>query len=332
MPIPSILQKKGGGGRDAYLYSARNYSAKPGSRGLESAGCYHTPLFFDSLFPDLRIGLGNYFVQHDPGRDPPLEDESALWLQIVLKGTLFYRLGDAGEQRSMEEGQFNLFSLPSLSEINWFDTRNSHTQTLDIYFSPRMLHRPSVEFPALADMLKLREMGVMTMLSPCPMQVGPAMMRVILDIQQCGYEGNLRRVYMQTKVLEMLVLLLERMRQGRAEKSSRIHLKKSDIECIRQSRDWLMQQMENPPTLKELAHHAGINDFKLKKGYKQVFGITVFGDFHKERMEKARKYLLETEMPLMEVALLSGYQDSSNFSRAFKAYFGFTAGELRKHA
>ncbi|HMH21389.1 MAG TPA: AraC family transcriptional regulator [Puia sp.] len=336
MPIPVIPQPKRGAVRDASTTGMiHSHGYLPG-RGLESAGCYHTPLFQDQQYPDLRIGLGNYFVQHDPGRDPREQQEPAIWLQIVLKGKLYFQLEGvatgAGTGRSMEEGQYNMFCIPGAHKIGWFDMRNSHVQTLNIYFSPRTLQQAATGFPALAELLRNHEKGLVSMLSCCPGQVGPLMLRMISEIVNCGYEGELRTIYMQTKVTELLLQSMERISQRPAEKDSRIHLKKSDIESIKESRDWLMRHMENPPTLKQLAHHAGINDFKLKKGYKQVFGTTVFSDFHRERMARARKFLLETEMALMEVAMLSGYQDASNFSRAFKSYFGFTAGELRKHA
>jgi AraC family transcriptional activator of pyochelin receptor len=332
MPIPIIPQTQRAHDRSAFLSERTIPCHKQDTGGLESAGCYHTPLFIDAQDPGLRIGLGNYFVSQDPGWDPDEGGEPALWLQFVIKGKLHYRLEGVANPGSMEEGQYNMFSLPSAEKISWFDPRNSHTQTLDIYFSPRALEKAAAEFPALAGLLTMHSKGMPSLLSPWPGKVGPMMMRMINEIIQCEFADEARRIYMLAKVSELLVLALVRIGERSAEKDRYIHLKKSDIECIRESRDWLMSHMDNPPTLKQLAHHAGINDFKLKKGYKQVFGTTVFCDFHRERMTRARKFLLETPMALIEVALLSGYQDASNFSRAFKAYFGFTAGELRKHA
>jgi AraC-like DNA-binding protein len=58
--------------------------------------------------------------------------------------------------------------------------------------------------------------------------------------------------------------------------------------------------------------------------------MTIFGDFNRERMMKAVECLLEKNMSIADTALLTGYQDSPNFIRAFKAYFGSTPGELRK--
>jgi AraC-like DNA-binding protein len=135
---------------------------------------------------------------------------------------------------------------------------------------------------------------------------------------------------MQSKMSMLLLLALERIISRPVEKEGGIHLKRYDLEKIHEAREYLLLNMENPPTLKELAHKMGINDFKLKKGYKQVFGTTIFGDFNRERMDKAIECLLEKHMSIADTALVTGYQDPPNFIRAFKAYFGSTPGEMRK--
>ncbi len=74
----------------------------------------------------------------------------------------------------------------------------------------------------------------------------------------------------------------------------------------------------------------GLNDFKLKKAYKQLYGTTLYGDFHHARMERAKKLLEETSQSIVAIADLAGYKNVSSFSVAFKKYFGSTPGEFRK--
>src|SRR5882757_300722 len=331
MPIHITTQKMRESFLKPLLLEASTGSAFPDTRALQSSGCFSSLLFYDSYCPDFCIRLSNYFLGADVGWHEGSVTDTVLELQFVLHHSLYYRMED-GPKKIMTEGQYNLIASPSVAKINWFDKANSHTSTLDIHFSSAHLQKLGGDFPELTDLLEKKEKGVTAQLGLSPATASPMMMRILKAIIDCPYTGDLRRNFMQSKIAVLLLLALEQIISRPFEKDAGIHLKRYDLERIHEAREYLLLNMENPPTLKELAHHAGINDFKLKKGYKQVFGTTVFGDFHKERMEKARKYLLETEMPLMEVALLSGYQDSSNFSRAFKAYFGFTAGELRKHA
>jgi AraC-like DNA-binding protein len=255
--------------------------------------------------------------------------DTILTLQFVLHHSLSYWLDD-GRKRIMTEGQYNIIASPNLQKVNWFDKGNSHTSTFDIHFSPAYLQKVSCDFPDLADLLEKREKGATSQLGSSAATTSPMMMRIIKAILDCPYTGDLRRNYIQTKVSLLLMLALEQISSHPAEKDTTIHLKRYDLEKIHEAREYLMLNMENPPTLKQLAHKMGLNDFKLKKGYKQVFGMTIFGDFNRERMDKAVECLLEKNMSIADTALLTGYQDPPNFIRAFKAYFGSTPGELRK--
>ncbi|NJK75120.1 MAG: helix-turn-helix transcriptional regulator [Microcoleus sp. SU_5_6] len=91
-----------------------------------------------------------------------------------------------------------------------------------------------------------------------------------------------------------------------------------------------MSNIESPPSLLELAKKAGINDYKLKIGFREVFGTTVFGYLRNQRMEQARQLLLEQQMNVSEVAQTVGYASLSQFSTAFKHYFGITPKTYQK--
>lgn len=99
-------------------------------------------------------------------------------------------------------------------------------------------------------------------------------------------------------------------------------LKPSDIECIYQARDILMGNLDNPPSLLALAHQVGLNDYKLKQGFRQVFGTTTFGYLHTQRMERARLLLESSTMNVTQVAQAVGYTNISQFAAAFRKQFG----------
>lgn len=80
--------------------------------------------------------------------------------------------------------------------------------------------------------------------------------------------------------------------------------------------------MENPPSLLDLARQVGINDRKLKQGFRQVFGTTVFGYLHDYRMEQARLLLIEQKLAIALVAHTVGYSHLSHFATAFRKKFG----------
>ena len=302
----------------------------PDPRALQASGCFSSPLFQDDRCPGFRIHLSNYFISADPGWSRGDKDEPLLNLQFVLRHSLHFQV-EGGPPQIMMEGQYNLIASSSLHQISWFGAINSHTSTLDIHLSPSWLLQLAVDYPELADWLERRGKGI-RLFGPTPGTVTPGMLRILNELIDCGYTGELRSVYMQSKVPALLLLALEQIIHRPAEKEIPILLRRYDIEKIHETRAYLLLHMENPPTLKELAHKMGMNDFKLKKGYKQVFGTTIFGDFTRARMEKAMYYLVETDLPLTEISLQIGYQDPPNFIRAFKSYYGSTPGQVRKHA
>ena len=76
------------------------------------------------------------------------------------------------------------------------------------------------------------------------------------------------------------------------------------------------------PAGTELSRIAGINEFKLKRGFKEVFGQTVFGYLNDERMDLAKSDLLEKQKSITEIAFELGFSSVQHFSNAFKKKFG----------
>jgi len=92
----------------------------------------------------------------------------------------------------------------------------------------------------------------------------------------------------------------------------------------------LINNLQNPPSIRELARSVYLNEFKLKKGFKQKFNITPYKFVEQYRMEKA-KYLLENEdITISELSELLGYKYQSNFSKVFKQHYKISPRKLMK--
>jgi len=328
MPIHTTTPIRGGTYLHPLLPESPVTAAFPNVRELQSSGCFSSLLFYDDRCPDFCIRRSNYFLGADAGWSEKGSGDRLLVLQLVLQGTLVYTM-DGSDRKCMSEGQFNLLSAPSISKINWFDPANSHVETLDIHFSPVYLLGLNEDFPALIRWMNKKD--VASTFSPVSGALTPIMVRILQGILDCSYTGDLRRTYLQSKTAVLLLLALEQLISRPTEQASGgIALRKYDLEKLYEARDFLLHNIENPPTLKQLALKVGLNEFKLKKGYKQVFGTTIFGDFNKVRMEEAKHYLLETEKTISDISLLAGYDDPPNFIRAFKHYFGTSPNRYRK--
>ena len=102
----------------------------------------------------------------------------------------------------------------------------------------------------------------------------------------------------------------------------------ADREKITKSREILIQHIGEPITIKELSRKVAINECYLKKGFKEMFGTTIFDFYQSQRMEHAKYLLYEKGLSVTEVSLLLGYSSISHFSTAFKKHTGLKPCEL----
>ena len=102
----------------------------------------------------------------------------------------------------------------------------------------------------------------------------------------------------------------------------------ADREKISKAREVLLQHIGEPLTIKELSRKVAINECYLKKGFKEMFGTTIFDFYQNQRMEHARYLLYEKGLSVTEVSMMLGYSSISHFSTAFKKHTGLKPCEL----
>ena len=90
----------------------------------------------------------------------------------------------------------------------------------------------------------------------------------------------------------------------------------------------LLTHMQNPPSIKELAHLCGTNDFWLKKNFKLFFKDTIYQLLAKERLKLAFALLKQNDISIKEAASIVGYTNAAHFAKIFKGAFGFLPSEL----
>ncbi|WP_233482585.1 helix-turn-helix transcriptional regulator [Desulfovibrio desulfuricans] len=148
-------------------------------------------------------------------------------------------------------------------------------------------------------------------------------MRIVADVLGAVYAGPLRRLHLEARTLELIGLQLAEYLSPDVFHSPP-KLTATDLSRIRDAREILLQDMENPPSLGQLSSLSGLNEKKLKYGFKQVFGMPVFEYFRSYRLEMARELLASGIMNVTEVGMHIGYQSLSHFSEEFRNKFGVT--------
>jgi AraC family transcriptional regulator, transcriptional activator of the genes for pyochelin and ferripyochelin receptors len=157
------------------------------------------------------------------------------------------------------------------------------------------------------------------------------MQRVLRQILHCPHQGLMKRMYLESQVMELMMLHFQQFQeQGKCDRNFPAR-NLSDVEKIYQAKEILLNNLENPPSLLELARQVGLNDFKLKCGFRQVFGTSAFKYLHDYRLEKARQLLGSADMKVEEVAFRVGFDSRSYFASAFRKKFGLNPKQYLQH-
>lgn len=109
-----------------------------------------------------------------------------------------------------------------------------------------------------------------------------------------------------------------------------MHVSEYDIECVNKAKAFIDADISWHITIAVLAHKSGIGETKLKKGFKQRFGSSVFNYLRIQRMVKAKLLLLETGKPIKQIAKETGFMHANNFTKSFKAYYRVSPNRYRK--
>lgn len=153
-------------------------------------------------------------------------------------------------------------------------------------------------------------------------QTTAAMQLALKQMLACPYQGVTRQIYLQSKCWELIALKLEQLTEDDKLSQQLNDLKQDDIDRIYAAKDILIRNWQQPPSLLNLARQVGLNDYKLKYGFRRVFGTTAFGYLWNYRMDQARQLLVDGRLSVKEVATLVGYSKQSNFAAAFRKKFG----------
>lgn len=168
------------------------------------------------------------------------------------------------------------------------------------------------------------------LLEPSP-ALPAALEHAVRRMLEPRYDGALAELYLLSQGLELLVRALEfaGARAASSGGAAALPLTKRDRDKLIAAREFVDARLQDPPSLAGVARRIGLNEYKLKRGFKQLFGATLFGYLTAQRLELARRMLLDTDKTAAEVGFELGYATPQHFSQAFKKRFGIAPGALR---
>lgn len=153
--------------------------------------------------------------------------------------------------------------------------------------------------------------------------VSPSMAIVLSQLFHFNLHPAIKSLYYKGKGYELLSLYFNRTEDPDAEQCPFL-IDEENVLKIRKAKDIVIANMAEPPGLQELADQVGLNLKKLKMGFKQIYGDSVYSFLFDYKMEFARKLLEEGAHNVNEVGLKIGYSTASHFISAFKKKFATT--------
>ncbi|MBL7767073.1 MAG: helix-turn-helix transcriptional regulator [Chitinophagaceae bacterium] len=153
------------------------------------------------------------------------------------------------------------------------------------------------------------------------------------ELAENTLQGVYRQIFLESKALHLLLYThtdCEEKEDARACFKCKFLNIPSEKQKILQARVLLMINISSPPSIPQLAKAVHINDCYLKKGFREMFGSSVFDFVQQERIKKAKHLLLQTTKSILDIALELGYSNTSNFTNAYKKLTGYAPTEYQR--
>jgi len=248
-------------------------------------------------------------------------------MNFMLEGSICQTNEGLLKQHHYKKGYHNILFNPYALESNQLLHSGAH-RIFSVHMRPEYMMRLFAgylpEFALLADKIANNKPFVLH---------GPGnsldnQHRYFFDsFWQVPLSPGLRKLYFDGKVLDLLCRQCEVLVGHKAKESQ---IPKADLEKVYYARDLIFGRLNDPLSLPELSLLCGLNEFKLKKYFKEAFGSSVFAFLQEERLKAARRLIYEGQKNISMIAYELGYAHPQHFQRAFKKRFGVTPRSLLK--
>ncbi|BAV06508.1 AraC-type DNA-binding protein [Filimonas lacunae] len=280
------------------------------------------------------ISLGYYNIQSVQAGQVIINNQKPfIQCSYTISGIKNYTINN-GQQLAAFSGQdYNYLFLNNQEvTLNW--QPNEKLEIYELGISPELfLQYLPEQHPFYNVFQESLQQNIATPMSRFNLPLSRNFCDILRQMTHCPLEGRYKELYVKSKTLELLAFQLEHYEQvtsGNQRASDHKNtLKKEDVERMHHAQHIVINNLDSPCSLIDLAHQVGTNEAYLKKHFKQVFGNTVFGYLQNVKMNKAKEMLTDGKT-VAEVADYMGYKYSVHFTRAFKKYFGYPPKEDKR--
>lgn len=160
--------------------------------------------------------------------------------------------------------------------------------------------------------------------------LGAALLRCLEDVHACPLEGHRRRLFLQSKAVEILCQAFEALEHADGFGSAEATM--LTARAVMKAQRLLAKNFVAAPSLEDLAHEVGLSRARLCTGFRQILGQSVFDYTQELRMRHALEMLSERDATISQIAHAVGYNRASSFTVAVQRHFGATPTEIRRRS
>lgn len=271
----------------------------------------------------------NYVVQHQlaffqqPFLLKGIIRNEGLYFSTLLQNSIRKRVAPFGSLH-IRENQFACY----YTHNSPFEIRAAAEQwyrAFSLFYSPQLLESIAPYFPLLNEKLKSNTPFLLNFRSKFLL---PSVKGIIQELFSVNLSEHSRALFYDIKIREILYHLLENtfLPDEGINKFSNWELAR-----IREAARILRNHLDKkPPTIRQLSKMVALNEFKLKKGFQYVFHLPIAEWIQEEKLMYAKECILNSPLPVKQIAAQVGYSRITNFITAFRKKFGYTPGSLRR--
>ncbi len=162
-----------------------------------------------------------------------------------------------------------------------------------------------------------------------PKEINTTSKLILNQLTSKNITESLQPIYIKGKIYELLSVYFSNITEENSDHCPFI-TNEEVVGKIKMAKEIVISNMNNPPSLSDLAKEVGLNIKKLKSDFKEFYGVPVFSFLLNYKMELAKNLLQENKLNVNEISTHLGYSSSSHFIAAFKRKFGITPKQFSK--
>ncbi|MDR0543347.1 MAG: AraC family transcriptional regulator [Dysgonamonadaceae bacterium] len=261
----------------------------------------------------IRMTISNYELNEEMAVENPEEINTS-------KRTIFFKFQNIFPKQ--KTGKY-LTEMPSVliatSRINTDNIISIHTNmaTVNIEVDANYLNS-LFDLPEKSPVLQ----SLLQNMQPLLFEqiIYPSLQNIVDEIITEKIDKTFELFFLRIKAEELICRLLMELEKRDEKRLYALNIR--DIQSLYKIREQILEHLENPPVINELALRANMSPSKLKRLFKQIFGNSIFSYYQQFRMKEAARLLKEGKLSVSDVGYQLGFSNLSHFARVFKEQIG----------